>query len=98
MLRIHVLAVAAGVLALAAAAPSVQAKAGGKKHHGLHGVVMSIAKDGSSITIQSGGKKNKKTGMETQVVTQVIKLGAATTYTKMSPKACLLYTSDAADD
>jgi len=88
MLRIHVLAAAAGVLALVAAASSVQAKAGGKKGNALHGVVTKIEKDADKdsgvITVQSGGHKNKKTGVETPVETQTIKVTNATTFEKVS--------------
>ncbi len=86
MLRIHVLAVAAGVLALAAAAPSVQAKAGAKKGHDLHGVVKSIDmdKDGGTITVTTGGHKNKKTGVETPEVERKIKVTGATVFLKVA--------------
>ncbi|HBI45651.1 MAG TPA: hypothetical protein DDY78_22785 [Planctomycetales bacterium] len=87
MLRIHVLAVAAGVLALIASASSVQAKAGGKKDHGIHGVVMSIDKDGGTITVKTGGKKHKKTSVETPVVERTFKVTTGTTtFTKVSHK------------
>jgi hypothetical protein len=90
MLRLHVLAVAAGVLALVAAASSVQAKAGGKNGNALHGVVVKIEKDAGketgTITVKSGGHKNKKTGVEIPVVTQTIKVTDATTFAKASRK------------
>jgi ribosomal protein L21E len=89
MLRIHVLAAAAGVLALVAAASSVQAKAGGKKHHGLHGVVVKVEKDADKesgkITVKTGGK-NKKTGVETPEVERPIQVTSATTFVKVSHK------------
>jgi major membrane immunogen (membrane-anchored lipoprotein) len=86
MLRIHVLAAAVGALVLFAAAPSVQAKAGGKKHHALRGVVKSIDvdKDGGTITVKIGGK-NKK-GVETPEVERKIKVTSATTFVKVSHK------------
>jgi hypothetical protein len=90
MFRFHVLAVAAGVLALVAAASSVQAKAGGKKQHALHGVVVKVEKDADKesgkITVKTGGK-NKKTGVETPVVERTIQVTDATTFAKMSLKA-----------
>jgi hypothetical protein len=90
MLRIPVLAVAAGVLALFTAAPSAQAKAGGKKHHGLHGVVVKVEKDADKnnsgkITVKTGGK-NKKTGVETPEVERTIQVTTATTFVKVSHK------------
>src|ERR1700722_11423830 len=89
MLQIHVLAAAAGVLALVAAASSVQAKAGGKKHHGLHGVVVKVEKDADKesgkITVKTGGK-NKKTGVETPEVERTIQVTSATTFVKVSHK------------
>jgi hypothetical protein len=85
MLRIHVLAAAAGVLALVAATSSVQAKAGAKKEHALHGVVKSFDVSGNTITVQTGGK-NKKTGVETPEVERTIKVTSATTFVKVSHK------------
>ena len=89
MFRIHVLAAAAGVLALVAATSSVQAKAGAKKEHALHGVVVKVEKDADKdsgkITVKTGGM-NKKTGVEAPIVERTIRVTDATTFAKVSHK------------
>ena len=89
MLRIPVLAALVAVLALVAGSPSAQAKAGGKKKHALHGVVVKVEKDADkdsgTITVKTGGK-NKKTGVETPVVERTIRVTKATTFAKVSHK------------
>jgi len=90
MLRLPVLTALVAVLALTAGNSSVLAKAGGKKKHGLHGVVVKVEKDADKdsgkITVKTGGKKKKKTGMETPVVERTVRVTNATKFAKVSHK------------
>ena len=104
MRLIRTLSVVVAVLALALTASSVQAaeKAKGKKvkkEHSVHGVVVKVEKDADkdsgTITVKVGGKKNKKTGVETPAVEKTFKVTDATKFTEVSGKKGALATKPA---
>jgi hypothetical protein len=99
MRLIQTLSVVVAVAALALTASSSEAAAKGKKakkEHAVHGVVVKVEKDADkdsgTITVKIGGKKNKKTGVETPVEEKTFKVTDATKFTEVSGKKGALET------